>query len=196
VRLPLVGEAAAVDFCAAFAAVELSVGRVDAEAIARSLRNNLEKPAGRLQTRHLRSGVTVLDDTYNANPRSVRAALQALTEVARGRPSVVVLGEMRELGAASEHEHASLGPDLVLTRARLVLSCGGLADLAALEAQRLGMQTVLAKDTGEAAKLAPTLVSRGDVALVKASRGVGAECVVQALVQAGGGEVPSRNESV
>lgn len=195
VRLPLVGEAAAIDFCAALAAVESATSRLEDDVLARSLATQLRQPSGRMQVRRLANGTIVLDDTYNANPQSFRAAFQSLAEIARGRPPVVVVGEMRELGAGASSEHASLGLVLAQTAARLTVSCGGLADLAVRAAQDAGLPVRLGKDAEGAAKLAATLVNAGDVVLVKASRGVGAERVVEALIRAGGGEISSPQES-
>jgi UDP-N-acetylmuramoyl-tripeptide--D-alanyl-D-alanine ligase len=144
-----------------------------------------------MQVRRLFNGTTVLDDTYNANPQSFRAALQTLAEIAGGRPAVVIVGEMRELGAIASTEHASLGRLLAQAGARLAVSCGGLADLVVRTAEGAGLASALGTDAAEAAQLAETLVNAGDVVLVKASRGVGAERVVEALVRAGGGEVPA-----
>jgi UDP-N-acetylmuramoyl-tripeptide--D-alanyl-D-alanine ligase len=194
VRLPLIGEAAAIDFCAALAAVETVVARLDDGALARALQTHLRRPAGRMQVRRLASGTILLDDTYNANPQSFRAALQTLAEIARGRPAVIVAGEMKELGAVASSEHALLGRVFARAGARLAVSCGGLADLAVRSAQEGGLPVALGKDAEDAARLATSLVKADDVVLVKASRGVGAERVVDALVRAGGGEVDVQSE--
>jgi UDP-N-acetylmuramoyl-tripeptide--D-alanyl-D-alanine ligase len=195
VRLPLVGEAAALDLCAALAAVESVTSRLDEGALTAALRTHLRRPGGRMQVRRLANGTILLDDTYNANPQSFRAALQTLAEIARGRPAVIIAGEMRELGAVASSEHVSLGLVLAGAGARLAVSCGGLADLALRKAQEGGLRVALGKDAEDAAKLATTLVNADDVVLVKASRGVGAERVVDALVRAGGGEVGLQSES-
>jgi UDP-N-acetylmuramoyl-tripeptide--D-alanyl-D-alanine ligase len=186
--VPLVGEAAAVDFCAALAACEAAAGPLDEATVARALASGLSMPSRRMQVRQLASGTTLLDDTYNANPSSVRAALQTLGEVASGRPTVIVLGEMRELGTAGLAEHEGLGPMLATSGARLLVSCGGLADHAVDAARSRGIAAAMCVDAIEAAAKAPKLVAPGDVVLVKASRGIGAERVVEALVAAGGGE--------
>jgi UDP-N-acetylmuramoyl-tripeptide--D-alanyl-D-alanine ligase len=144
-----------------------------------------------MQPRALRNGTTVLDDTYNANPESVRAALMTLGEVARQRRSVVILGEMRELGAIAEQAHADLGQAVARSGARVILSCGGLADRTAMEAELAGVSAVRASDAEEAARLAASIVATGDIVLVKASRSVGAERVVDALIRSGGGEILS-----
>jgi UDP-N-acetylmuramoyl-tripeptide--D-alanyl-D-alanine ligase len=188
-HVPLVGEGAALDFCAALAAVESVGSRLDGDAASRALRDHVREPAGRMQVRRLANGTTVIDDTYNANPQSVRAALHALAEIAGARSAVVVLGEMKELGSIASAEHASLGAELARSGARLALSCGGLADESVQNAERLGLAGELARGAEDASRRAVALVRAGEVVLVKASRSVGAERVVEALIRAGGGEV-------
>ncbi len=190
--LPLLGEAAAVDLAAALAAAESVVGPIADDVLGAALRDPRFRRgagAGRMQVRQTADGTLLLDDTYNANPQSVRAALRTLREIAVGRRAVVVLGEMRELGAASLHEHASLGHAIAEAGAQLALSCGGFADLAIQAAERGGVSAARAEDADEAARVAIAHVQPGDVVLVKASRSVGAERVVEALVRARGGEV-------
>lgn len=189
-RLPVVGEAAAIDATAALAAVEAVTGALDSSAIAAALAL-VRSPPGRMQVRLLKSGTTVLDDSYNANPQSVRASLQTLMELTQGssaRRAVVILGEMRELGPRAAEEHAAVGAAIARAGVRVVVSCGGLADLAAIAAADAGVHAVRTVDTEEAAAIARTLLAPGDVVLVKASRGVGAERVVQAIVGEGGGD--------
>jgi UDP-N-acetylmuramoyl-tripeptide--D-alanyl-D-alanine ligase len=187
--LPLLGEAAAVDLAAALAAAESIVGPLEDDALAAALREpRFRRGAGtgRMQVRTLADGTLVLDDTYNANPQSVRAALRTLREVAEGRRPVVVLGEMRELGPTAPAEHASLGEAIALAGARLALGCGGMADLAVEAAARAGVEAARAADADEAARVAVERVKPGDIVLVKASRSVGAERVVEALARARG----------
>jgi UDP-N-acetylmuramoyl-tripeptide--D-alanyl-D-alanine ligase len=196
VHLPIVGEGGALDLAAALAAVEAVTGPLDSDLIATALRKHLRRLPGRMQVRRLRSGTAVLDDAYNANPQSVRAALRTLGEVAQGRRGVIVLGEMRELGDLATDEHSSLASAIVASGARLAVSCGGLADLAVQGAEQAGVTVARGRDASDAARLAAALVAAGDVVLVKASRSVGAESVVEELVRAGGGEVESNGSSV
>lgn len=191
VHSPVLGEAAALDLVGALAAAETITRAFDSDGLAAALKM-LRAPPGRMQARTLNNGTTILDDTYNANPQSVRASLRTLAELiqgADGRRGIVILGEMRELGAIAAQEHKALGAAIANSGARLAVSCGGLSDLAVVAAARAGVAAVRAADAPEAAKLATSLVSAGDVVLVKASRSVGAECVVDALVRAAGGEV-------
>jgi UDP-N-acetylmuramoyl-tripeptide--D-alanyl-D-alanine ligase len=179
--LPMVGEAAAVDLAGALAAADAAAGFLGEERVAAGLRSLAALPAGRMQVKQLADGTTILDDTYNANPQSMRAALRTLGEIATGRRAVVVLGEMRELGESAPEEHASLGASIVAAGAQIAVSCGGLADLAVSAAERSGVGASYATDAVGAARFAVTLSRPGDVILVKASRSVGAEGVVEAL---------------
>jgi UDP-N-acetylmuramoyl-tripeptide--D-alanyl-D-alanine ligase len=184
-RVPLLGGAAAIDFVAALAAAEAATGAtIEGERLALALKALGPLP-GRMHLRCLRGGVLVLDDAYNASPATMRAALATLTEVAQGR-RVVVLGEMKELGPAARREHDLLGVAVADAGVALLVSCGGLAEAAAREAERRGVTIVLARDADEAALAAVERIRQGDAVLVKASRSVGAERVVEALVRAHG----------
>lgn len=131
----------------------------------------------------LPGGGLLVNDCYNANPISMRAALEHLVDVAEGRRTVAVLGEMAELGGASAEYHravadqvAELGIDVVLAvgpRARDYLGPAG-----ATEDRRWAPAAV------EAADAARALVRPGDCVLVKASRAVGLELVATALAGA------------
>jgi UDP-N-acetylmuramoyl-tripeptide--D-alanyl-D-alanine ligase len=185
--LPLPGEAAALDLAAALAAAEAALGEPIDDARVASALCRLEPAAGRLRPRKLGDGIFVLDDAYNANPSSVRAAFEALGEFGAGR-RVVVLGEMRELGALAEVEHENLADAVLRSGVALLVSCGGLADLTARAAARRGVAVVLTGGAGEASEAAAARIRPGDVVLVKASRSVGAERVVERLIAAHGPE--------
>lgn len=180
VHLPIPGEAAAIDLTAALAAQEavsrqlLSAEQIDAALAKVSLQ-------GRGTVRTLKSGVVLIDDTYNANPSSMRAALATLREIAGERRKIAVLGEMKELGLLAEAEHEALGDDIVHAGVALAIGCGGMIDLALQVAGAKGVEILRAASAEEAAKEAAARVQPGDAVLVKASRSVGAERVVTAL---------------
>jgi UDP-N-acetylmuramoyl-tripeptide--D-alanyl-D-alanine ligase len=177
VVLPIPGEAAAIDFAAALAAADAAVdGTVDPT---RAM-GSLAPISGRMRVRHSR-GLTVLDDAYNANPGSMRAALSTLAECGEGR-RVAVLGEMKELGPTAESEHAALADAVVSAGVAILVSCGGLADVLARAVRSRGVEVVLAGSAEQACREILERVRPGDVVLVKASRSVGAERVVEALV--------------
>jgi UDP-N-acetylmuramoyl-tripeptide--D-alanyl-D-alanine ligase len=181
--VPLVGEAAAIDFVAALAAVEAAgSSMLTAEIVSEALAG-VTAPEGRATVRAMED-IVILDDTYNANPASVRAALATLAELARARGgrAVAVLGEMKELGARAAEEHAAIGDALAEAGVALAIGCGGLARLALERAAGRGVAIVDAPDVAGAASEAVARAQAGDVILVKGSRSVGAEAVVTALL--------------
>lgn len=126
----------------------------------------------------LPSGVTVIDDCYNANPMSMRAALDDLAATAGGGRRVAVLGDMLELGPEEARFHAEIGAHAAATGVELLVAVGprsrALADA-------FGGETHVVADAAQAAALVPELVRSGDTVLVKASRGIGLEVVAEAL---------------
>jgi UDP-N-acetylmuramoyl-tripeptide--D-alanyl-D-alanine ligase len=183
VEIPLPGEAAAIDLVAAIAAVEAASGEeLDAGQIETALAR--VKLDGRATIRALPSGIVVLDDTYNANPQSMRAAFATLREIAGARRKIAVLGEMKELGPLAGEEHTALGDAIADAGIDLAIGCGGLVDLALERAKRRRVEVVAAKTTLDAAREVTSRLRENDAVLVKASRSVGAEKVVEALAKA------------
>ena len=140
-------------------------------------------------------GVTVVDDTYNANPDSVRAALDALKAIATGgvarRRAWAVLGHMGELGAQSAAEHESIGRRAVrLGIDRLVVIGPDAAPMhaGAVAAGSGGEESVHVPDVDAAVDLLAAQLRPGDVVLVKASKSAHLERVTAALLGRGPGE--------
>jgi UDP-N-acetylmuramoyl-tripeptide--D-alanyl-D-alanine ligase len=147
-------------------------------------RVELELSPGRGQRAELPDGVTLIDDCYNANPMSMRAALEDLAATAeRGRHSrrLAVLGDMLELGPREREFHVEIGEAASATGVDVLVTVGALA---AAMTDRFDGEAYPVADAGEAAALLPELLAPGDAVLVKASRGVGLEVVCRAL-QAG-----------
>ncbi len=185
IHFPLVGEAATLDFVAALATQEAASGtELSAEQIESALSHVILE--GRSARKLLGGDIVVLDDTYNANPASVRAALASLAEMAGDHRRVVVLGEMKELGVHAEPEHDALADALVQARVALVIGCGGLVDrtLSRVRSTAPKIEVITASSTEDATREAVARVQPGDVVLVKGSRSVGAEKVVTALQEA------------
>jgi UDP-N-acetylmuramoyl-tripeptide--D-alanyl-D-alanine ligase len=188
VDLPLPGEAAAIDLVAALAAQETASGvLLPAETIESELAT--VRLVGRATVKRLAEDIVVLDDTYNANPASMRAALSTLAEIAatgadgKARRRVAILGEMKELGAHAEAEHLALGDAIAAAGVTLAIGCGGLISRALTRAGELGVTCVDAASTDAAAAEAKARVQPSDAVLVKGSRSVGAERVVLALIE-------------
>lgn len=172
VELALPGRHSVANALAA-AAVGVAAGLSLAQ-IAAGLRAAATLPQ-RLEVRPLAVGATLINDAYNAAPDSVRAALGVLTaEPCRGR-RIAVLGDMLELGAASEVEHLRIGHEAARA-ADVVIAVGELGAQIALAARDEGGAEVLqAADPEAAAALLRRLLRAGDLVLLKASRAVGLE---------------------
>jgi UDP-N-acetylmuramoyl-tripeptide--D-alanyl-D-alanine ligase len=144
-------------------------------------RVELSLTAGRGQRYITPSRVTVIDDCYNANPISMRAALDDLQATAAATDSsrrVAVLGDMLELGPEEREFHAQLGEQAAAAGVDVLVTVGPLA---ASIGDRFHGETHAVSDAAEAAQTVPALLAPGDVVLVKASRGVGLELVCRAL---------------
>ena len=134
--------------------------------------------------------MTIVDDSYNASPGSVLAALDLLAGMPGRR--IAVLGEMLELGDGHDEGHERVGAAAAALVDRLVVVGDGAAGIAAARATRAGERRASSRRrTGPAALAALEATLRdGDVVLVKASRGVELDLLVDDLVAALGG--PSR----
>lgn len=173
VALPLVGAHQALNAAAA-AAAGLAAGVPLDVAAAALATASLSK--WRLEPRELAVGATLLNDSYNANPDSTRAALDALAAVEGGR-RIAVLGEMLELGADSAAEHHAIG-EYAARRADMVAVIGETARPIAAGA---GARAVALPDNNAAVDWLRAHVTAGDVVLVKASRGAALDEVAAAL---------------
>ena len=126
----------------------------------------------------LPGGGLLINDAYNANPVSMRAALRQLEAIAAGRRRVAILGDMAELGSGAPAYHQEIGREAARHGVDVLLAVGELAR-GYLDG---GVpSTRWAPDAESAAAEAAKLVQPGDVVLVKASRAVGLERVAEAL---------------
>ncbi len=142
----------------------------------------LEAAPRRGNVYHLANGVTLVDDSYNASPSAV-AAMLALLKVSRGR-RVAVLGEMLEMGEAAEEVHREAGDRAASAVDLLVVVGAAPAATLAAAARDGGMEADavhLVSDAEAALDLITSLLEPGDVVLVKASRGIGLDRVVDGL---------------
>jgi UDP-N-acetylmuramoyl-tripeptide--D-alanyl-D-alanine ligase len=134
--------------------------------------------------------VTVVNDAYNANPESMRAALAALTGMPAGR-RIAVLGAMGELGPGAPAEHERLGLDAAAAGVDLIVAVGpdavGIAQGAAAAGRRAGEESVHVPDRAAARELLSEALRPGDVVLVKASRAYGLELLAADLLTTGNG---------
>ncbi len=140
-----------------------------------------EVTSGRLQLEE-RAGMTVINDTYNANPTSVRASLKALADAAGKSPKGAVLGDMFELGEGAPSSHEEVGRFAAALGLDYLITLGGLSRNTARGARLAGMDRVKAcLDREEALTALGDFASPGDFLLVKGSRGMQMERIVTAI---------------
>lgn len=165
------------------AMLALAVGHVLDVGVARAVGalESVQLPAGRCEL--LRAGErVVLDDTYNANPASVEAALATAAALRGHRPLVVVVGTMLELGSASQAEHDRIA-DCVVAAAPMLIGAVG-AFVPALERHRatLGDRLVAAADADELGRAVAARLEGNEFILLKASRGMRLERAIPHLL--------------
>ena len=186
-EIALLGESAALNCTAAIAGgaamrdrpLESRELAALADAIAR-----VKPVAGRLASTAI-NGITVIDDSYNSNPRSIRAALAAAREVADnlGARLVIAMGDMLELGEQSAAAHQQAVGDILRVRPAAFVAVGpemnSACAIAARDPAGAGIST--APDSLAAAGVVKGLLRRGDVLLVKGSRGIAMERIIEQL---------------
>jgi UDP-N-acetylmuramoyl-tripeptide--D-alanyl-D-alanine ligase len=180
-RVPLVGRGNLLNVLAA-AAVALAMD-VPLETI-------VERAAELRPARHrgevvaLRDGVTLVDDSYNSSPAALRGALGVLSADRQHARRVAVLGEMLELGRFAENLHQECGRAAVAAGVAELIAVGGPPAEALATAAReagLGARARHVATSTEAAPIAAGTIRPGDLVLVKGSRGVGTEVIVDRI---------------
>ncbi len=177
IPLPIIGAHNAINAAAALAvAHQLGIEIADAQLYLESA----QLPGARMRVIQTES-LTIIDDCYNAGPDSMRAALQTLRDFPGDGRRVAVLGAMRELGEFSDDEHRKIG-ELAGRVCDFVIGVGPetqpmMETLRASGHQLFGWSANAQAATSEAA----AKLESGDVVLVKGSRSVGLEVVVEAL---------------
>lgn len=181
VRLPGVVARHQISDALAGAAVGIAAG-MNLVDIAKRLEGFAPLP-GRLRFLNGRNGIGILDDTYNASPASVLAALETLREIP-ARRKLVALGDMLELGAISEEAHRGLADSVLSAQVGSAILVGKRMGSLAEELLARGMQrgnVLCFPDPNSAASAIRDLVREGDLVLVKGSQGVRMEKVSEAL---------------
>lgn len=180
--LPLPGRHNAYNAAAA-AAVALRLGVALAD-VAEGL-EHVELTEWRMQVFTAANGVTVINDAYNANPTSMRAAIDALAGMRPQGRRIAVLGDMRELGSLAELAHFRLGEEVARGPIDVLVAVGELGRRIAEGALADGMEAGSVRacaGADEASEVLDDLLASGDAVLVKASRSMGLERVVEGIV--------------
>ena len=187
VRLPLPGRHSVGNALAA-AALATAAG-LDADLIGQGL-EQVAPAAGRLCPETLADGTVLIDDSYNANPGSVRAAIEWLCQIPGSR--ALILGEMLELGGESAAQHARMGR---LARERDVHTFIGVGAAVAPAARAFGACAALYPDRDALLPALPSVLRTHDTILVKGSRGAAMDALLAALRAAAGGAPAAAEES-
>ncbi|MBI2007543.1 MAG: UDP-N-acetylmuramoyl-tripeptide--D-alanyl-D-alanine ligase [Candidatus Blackburnbacteria bacterium] len=144
---------------------------------------NFETPEHRMRPIKLKNGAIILDDSYNSNPAAAKAALETLKKVAGSKKMIVVMGDMLELGKEEIERHKELGKTISEMSAVYLIAVGPLAKNIATEGKKAKMTDVWW--VGSQEEVLPVLkpiLAKDSVALVKGSRSVGLDKLVDRLV--------------
>ncbi|GHG41534.1 UDP-N-acetylmuramoyl-tripeptide--D-alanyl-D-alanine ligase [Sinomonas cellulolyticus] len=158
------------------AASAASAAGVPLEVIGESLSAQGPGSRWRMQRTERADGVTVINDAYNANPESMRAALRTLADLGRGRRTWAVLGAMLELGEESIPAHTAVGTLVVRLNIDRLVVVGREARalyVSAVNEGSWGSETTFVEDADAAFELLERELAPGDLVLVKSSNGVG-----------------------
>jgi UDP-N-acetylmuramoyl-tripeptide--D-alanyl-D-alanine ligase len=150
------------------------------EECAEGLRD-LQLTKGRLEQK-LIGGIQIIDDTYNANPDSMSAALRTISNMPTEKRRVAVLGRMGELGTQAEAGHRQVGKAAAEFQIDFLITVGDEAAWIADEAEANGLSHVQkCGNTEEAAQVLRSYATEGDLVLVKGSRSARMERIVEGL---------------
>lgn len=183
VSLSLVGEHHVANALAA-AGTALASG-MTVDEVATELTKASVQSRWRMEVTKRADGVTIVNDAYNANPESMRAALKALSHLGRGSRTWAILGEMLELGERADAEHTIVGQLAAGLDVSRILAIGEGArpiSLGASDVQSWGGEATWVADADAALGEVEAKLQPGDVVLVKASRATGLERLAQALL--------------
>jgi UDP-N-acetylmuramoyl-tripeptide--D-alanyl-D-alanine ligase len=142
--------------------------------------------AGRMQLHSLSEGISIIDDTYNANPESMSAALTSLESLAKetGQRAVAVLGDMGELGEHAEEAHRELGKQCAQLNLGQLIAFGTFSEELASSAESAGLRRECisnADHIDDIIRRVNHVLRPNDLILVKGSRSMKMERIVQAL---------------
>ncbi len=140
----------------------------------------------RMEIIRLVNGATIINDTYNANPKSMELALKALSEVKEAGRGIAVLGDMLELGQFNGEAHAQIGERVVSFGVDFLFTLGESAEIIAKRAREMGLNenhVTISRDHQDLLHRLKRTIREGDWILVKGSRGMSMEKIVIGLME-------------
>lgn len=166
----------------AAAAVGVSFG-MSAGDVAAAL-SSVGPPPQRGEVLHFAEGFTVINDSYNSNPAALLSMIDTLVEGSDEARKIVVAGEMLELGANAADIHTETGKQIAGAGIDLLLGVRGLANKLVEGARHAGLSNAeFVADSQAAAERVAEIIRPGDVVLIKGSRGVRTEVVIEKLLE-------------
>jgi UDP-N-acetylmuramoyl-tripeptide--D-alanyl-D-alanine ligase len=184
VTLPFLGTHFVLDALSAVAAASLF--GIDLKK-AKEVLEHLHPSPMRMEIRHLEGGEILINDAYNANPTSMELALKTVAEVKGSGRAIAVLGDMLEMGDYTEQAHVELGKKVQNLSIDLLFTVGTQAAVVAESAIRHGFpkeKARVAESPTEVISLLKQVMKAGDWVLIKGSRGMAMERIVQGLTEA------------
>ncbi len=148
------------------------------------------KPVAMRSQVFMSCGITVINDCYNANPASMKAAIRLLAQRGRGKRTIALLGDMLELGPEAASLHEDVGLFVAEQGISQLVVCGSWGRHLAVGAERGGLdrsRIALVPDAARAGEVVKALARPGDVVLIKGSRGMKLEQAVEVLQRHGMG---------
>jgi len=143
--------------------------------------NRFTPPHMRSELIELEGGITLINDAYNSNPRSLEAAIEILIKIGDGRRKVIVLGDMLELGEREDELHRQAGGMILKADPDIVITVGERSKLIAELPLKFGKPTLHFNTSEEASSRVCDLIEPGDVVLLKASRAMRFEKILEAI---------------
>lgn len=179
-EIPTLGEHHVYNALAAIA-IGLSMG-MNVEEIQKGL--SLFENAGMRQSIHYLDGIALIDDSYNANPDSMKSALKVLSQIAKSERKIAVLADMLELGDMAEQLHFEVGNFAAQLGVNVLITVGDLAKFISDGATKINKDIInySFSSNEEAFDCLKNLIRNGDTVLVKGSRGMHMEEISQKII--------------
>ncbi len=160
----------------------IAVGRqfkISLKLISRRIKSFRQKCPMRLELKKVR-GIKIMDDSYNSNPSSMAAAIEALADCRTAGKKIIVSGDMLELGPRAKAMHEGLGRAIAKSPAEVLITLGALSKFTNRTAAQKGVKVLFhAATRGEAAGFLKKTAKPGDVVLVKGSREMRMEKIIE-----------------
>ena len=129
------------------------------------------------------NGIHIYDDTYNSNPKALEMILKMAGESTGYKRKIAVLGDMLELGPDEEKFHADAGEQVARNQFDILITSGPLSQHMGKSAEKRGLTVHITNSSEEAAEKVATIAQQGDLIVVKGSRGMKMEVVVDKLTR-------------